>query len=112
MELLALIIITSLAIFGFHYALQFDLIQDEFGKPMIINKQALWWIKWAMHKALNKTKAKFLLQALCNCVVCMGSVYGIISYIAFAPNKTIMGCAIVVAAVAGLNRLLISIVQR
>jgi hypothetical protein len=88
------------------------MIADERGEAKIINKEVLWFVKWIFHKLLNGTKLKFMLSALCNCVVCMSSVYGTIGYLLLSTNINIIHLCATVLAVAGLNRLLISTIQR
>ena len=109
--MLSEIIIISLAILGLHYAMSFDMIMDENGKPIIINKNILWFVKYYLLVLTKKFKVKILIRPLCECVICMSSMWGTIGYLLLNTNYTLTGWGVTVVAVAGLNRLLISIIQ-
>ncbi len=116
--MITLIIVCSLFIIGLHYSFQFDLTAQihpvTLEKETIpINKEIAWFVKYYLHVALNGTRFHWLLKPLCDCPVCMVSVYGSIFYWAKTywyldeiTLLTFIKWPVMVVATAGLNRAL------
>lgn len=115
--MISLIVVTSLFIIGLHYCMQFDLIQnsDSTSGVQVVpaNKEIFWFIKYYAHAWFSKTSFSGLLKPLCDCPVCMSSIYGSVMYwLDFHYSNdvlnthTILLWGVFLVAVAGLNRLL------
>jgi hypothetical protein len=124
MQIIELIVITSLFCFGFNYATlytpnftsELNAGGDGFTQLQTIPKdrELLWFIRYYGDKYLRKEVTK----PIYGCLMCMGSVWGSVFYWSFVfgnesiiNSKTIVIWVVVVAATSGLNRVLRGISQ-
>ena len=127
-DLLQLILLTSLFIFGFHYVTlytpnfkpdlksDFNSVANSPTHKEVIPKERelLWWYRYYVIKYLPLVLQKPLIK----CVVCMASPYTTLFYWSWVFGtyqdinySTFIIWVVAVVAVAGLNRLLRSVAQ-
>jgi hypothetical protein len=106
------IIIISLCILGFHYCIQFNLATREGKSIVIMNKEILWWYRYYINTFLTKINLPWLKQPMSECPVCMAGPFGTVGYLVLNfGHLNIIHLCVTVLAVAGLNRLLMKLVN-
>lgn len=120
LTLLCLVLLTSLAIFGWHYATLYDsqgIKQTPSGGTYDIgaeNGEILWWIPYYFKKLTAHIPVlQYLHKPMFGCLICMAGPYGTISYWTYTLTTkqhitllTFILWVVLIVAVAGLNRII------
>lgn len=106
-DLLILVVLTSFAICGWHYCIQYDLNNE---KPVM--KEVAWWFKYYG----MKITPSFIHKPLFLCPVCMSSIYGTVAFTVshffiYPINQPLIVYVPFLLAVAGTNRILTKILH-
>ena len=96
-QLLLILFLNSLFIFGLHYSFSYD--EDADGN--IFNKSLLWFVQYYAKKFLGNYIAKLF----GGCIICMASLWSLPFFFLYFTNPLFL--LIYIPSLAGMNRIII-----
>lgn len=109
MNLLNIIVISSLSIFGVDASTQYTPVDPTLDRPegtsLPTDTEVFGFVRYYLTKLLYRTRLRALLKPLISCPICMASFWGSLFYLELSTKINPVQWAIALLAISGLNRL-------